>query len=221
MSSLFGSFLVILGTLVLIGVIILLVNNRKNKTEGVLQALADKRGWVIEKVEESNASGFRIRNSRWTYEDLKLKSSVTSSAGTPDLANISRWHSERVTFAPGILLIGPKQLNVELGGLGAVIKQTMLKLMIGSEADDALGIEEALIGRMALRERYMVWTNQEEHAREVLTDRVENALLRYPGKTPPVVKFSPKGLEVKVLSHSLKNPDEISWLVAIGEAFLE
>lgn len=221
MSDLFGGLLVVLGTMMVIGIIFLLVQRGNKKTEAVFRELADQKGWVIEKVEEPNASGFRIRSSRWTYEDLKLKSGVTSSAGSPDLVNISRWHSERVTFSPGILLIGPKQPNVDLGGLGAVIKQTMLKLMIGAEADDALGIEEALIGRMALRERYMVWTNQEEHARELLTDKVENALLRYPGKTPPMVKFGPKGLEVKVLSQSLKKPEEIIGLVAIGEAFLE
>jgi hypothetical protein len=221
MSDLFGGLVVILGTLVFIGIIFLLVQKRKKGTEDVFRALADQKGWVVEKVDEPNSSGFRIRNSRWTYEDLKLKSTVNRSTGSPELANISCWHSARVSFSPGILLIGPKQPTIDLGGLGAVIKQTMLKLMIGDEANDALGIEEALIGRMALRERYMVWTNSEEHARDILTDRVENALLRYPGKTPPVVKFSPTGLEVKVLSQSLKNPDEIAGLVAIGEAFLE
>ena len=117
-------------------------------------------------------------------------------------------------------MIGPKQPEVNLGGISDVLKQTMLKLMVGEEAEDALGIEESLIGRMALRQRYMIWTNQEEKARELLTPEMENALIRYPGKIPPVVKWNSKGIEVKLISQRLEKTAEIDGLVAIGEAFL-
>ena len=148
-----------------------------------------------------------------------ISSESSSDSGSSNIRSYTRWFSTQVNFTPGILLIGPKQPEINLGGIGDVVKQAMLKLMVGDEADDALGIEESLIGRMALRERYMVWTNQEEKARDVLTPEVENALIRYPGKIPPVVKLNAKGIEVKLISQRLEKPGEIEGLVAIGRRF--
>ena len=221
MGDLAGGLLVLLGTAIFIGIIFLVINKRKTDTVQVVQALAARKGWRFEKVSERLASGYRLIGNGWTYEAIKTASSTSSGPGSSEISTVSRWFTNQVFFDPGILLIGPRQPNVDLGGIGEMLKQTMLRLMIGKEAEDALGIEEALIGRMALRERYMVWTNQEEKAREVLTVEVENALILYPGKIPPVVKFNSSGLEVKVISHVLEKPEELAALIAIGEAFLE
>lgn len=221
MGDLAGGLLVLLGTAIFIGIIFFVMNKRKTNTVEAVQALAARKGWRYEKVSERLSSGFRLIGNGWTYEAVKTASSSSSGPRSSEISTVSRWFTNQVFFNPGILLIGPRQPNVELGGIGEVLKQTMLRLMIGEEADDALGIEESLIGRMALRERYMVWTNQEEKAREVLTVEVENALIRYPGKIPPVVKVNSAGLEVKVLSQKLEKPEEIAGLIAIGEAFLE
>lgn len=221
MGDLAGGLLVLLGTAIFIGIIFLVINKRKTDTVQVAQALAARKGWRFEKVSERLASGYRLIGNGWTYEAIKTASSTSTGPGSSEISTVSRWFTNQVFFDPGILLIGPRQPNVDLGGIGEMLKQTMLRLMIGKEAEDALGIEEALIGRMALRERYMVWTNQEEKAREVLTVEVENALILYPGKIPPVVKFNSSGLEVKVISHVLEKPEELAALIAIGEAFLE
>lgn len=221
MSDLAGGLLVIIGTAIFIGIIFLVVKKRKTDTTQSIQMLAAKKGWRYEKVEDRLSSGYRLHGRGWTFEAVKTASSTSSGPGSSEISTVSRWFTNQVFFDPGILLIGPKQPNIELGGLGDVLRQTILRLMIGKEADDALGIEEALIGRMALRERYMVWTNQEEKARDVLTVEVENALILYPGKIPPVVKINSAGLEVKVISQNLEKPEEIIGLVEIGEAFLE
>jgi hypothetical protein len=220
MSDLAGGLLVLLGTAIFIGLIFLVLKKRKTDTTQSIQMLATKKGWRYEKVEERLSSGYRLHGRDWIYEAIKTVSSTSSGTGSSEFSTVSRWFSKQVFFELGILLIGPKQPNIELGGIGEVLKQTMLRLMIGKEADDASGIEEALIGRMALRERYMVWTNQEEKAREVLNVEVENALILYPGKIPPVVKFNSDGLEVKVIGPKLEKPEEITGLIAIGEAFL-
>ncbi len=221
MSDLCGGLLVILGTLILIGILILVVKKRKTESTQSIQMLATKKGWRYEKVEDHLSSGYRLHGRDWTFEVVRGATIPGSGAGTSEITSVPRWFSNQVAFEPGILLIGPKQPNIELGGIGDVLRQTMLRLMIGVGADDTQGIEEALIGRNALRERYMVWTNQEEKARDVLTVVVENALIQFPGKVPPVVKFNSTGLEVKVLTQKLERPEEIIGLVAIGEAFLE
>ena len=182
--------------------------------------LATQKGWRYEKVNDRTKSGYRLYSNQWILEGLRETSESGSNSGSSNIRAYTRWYSTHVNFTPGIMLIGPKQPEINLGGISDVIKQAMLKLMVGDEADDALGIEESLIGRMSLRERYMVWTNQEERARDVLTPAVENALIRYPGKTPPVVKFNAKGIEVKLISQHLQKPVEIEGLVAIGMAFL-
>lgn len=221
MSDLCGGLLVILGTLILIGILILVVKKRKTESTQSIQMLATKKGWRYEKVEDHLSSGYRLHGRDWTFEVVRGATIPGSGAGTSEITSVPRWFSNQVAFEPGILLIGPKQPNIELGGIGDVLRQTMLRLMIGVGADDTQGIEEALIGRNALRERYMVWTNQEEKARDVITVVVENALIQFPGKVPPVVKFNSTGLEVKVLTQKLERPEEIIGLVAIGEAFLE
>jgi hypothetical protein len=220
MDDIIVSLLVILGTAILVGVIFILVYYRKRKSEQVLIELARQKGWRYEKVNERLSAGYRFHGAGWLLEGLRVSSDSTSSASTTHVRDYTRWFSSQATFSPGILMIGPKQPEVNLGGISDVLKQTMLKLMVGEEANDALGIEESLIGRMALRERYMVWTNQEEKARELLTPEMENALIRYPGKLPPVVKWNSKGVEVKLISQRLEKAADIEGLAAIGEAFL-
>ena len=220
MSDLFGGLIVVIVTGILVGVIFVLVSTRRNKAEKVMEELVTKHGWRYEKVNERLKAGYRIFGSRWKLEGLRLSSESSSDTGSSNIRDYTLWQSMDVTFSPGILMIGPKQPEINLGGISDVLKQTMLKLMVGDEADGAEGIQESLIGRMALRERYMVWTNQEEVARGVLTPEIENALIRYPGKVPPVVKINARGLEVKLISQRLQKPEEIEGLVAIGEAFL-
>ncbi len=220
MGDIIVSLLVILGTAIFVGVIFILVYYRKKQSEQVLMALANQKGWRYEKVNERLSAGYRFHGTRWMLEGIRVSSDSTSSASTTHVRDYTRWFSSEATFSPGILMIGPKQPEVNLGGISDVLKHTMLKLMVGEEAEDALGIEESLIGRMALRQRYMIWTNQEEKAREMLTPEIENALIRYPGKIPPVVKWNSKGIEVKLISQRLEKAAEIDGLVAIGEAFL-
>ncbi len=220
MSDLAGGLLVIFGTLVFIGILILLVKKRKTESTQSIQLLATKKGWRYEKVEDRLSSGYRLHGRDWVFEVVKAATVPGSSTGSSEFTSVPRWFSNQEVFEPGILLIGPKQPIIDLGGIGDVLRQTMLRLMIGVGTEDTQGIEEALIGRNALRERYMVWTNQEEKARDVLTVAVENALVQFPGKVPPVVKFNSTGLEVKVLTQKLDKPEEIIGLVAIGEAFL-
>jgi len=220
MGDIIGGLIVVLITGVLIGVIFYLVRNRGKKTEQGVLELVQKKGWRYEKVNERLKSGYRIYGPRWTLEGLRMSSESSSDTGSSNIRDYTLLRSPDAGFPSGILMIGPKQPEINLGGISDVIKQTMLKLMVGDEADGAEGIQESLIGRMALRERYMVWTNHEEEARGLLTPEVENALIRYPGKVPPVVKLNAKGLEVKLISIRLGNPAEIEGLVAIGEAFL-
>ncbi len=220
MGDVIGGLIVVLVTGIIIGIIFYLVHVRRNKSEKEMEEIVSKHGWKYEKVSERLKAGYRIYGPRWTLEGMRISSESGNDTDSYNIRDYTLLHSADVNFPPGILMIGPKQPEINLGGISDVLKQTMLKLMVGDEANGAEGIQESFIGRMALRERYMVWTNREEAARELLTPEVENALIRYPGKVPPVVKLNAKGLEVKLISIRLRNQAEIEGLVAIGEAFL-
>jgi hypothetical protein len=220
MSDLTISILVIFGTGLLLGILFWVLHNKKQAIEVEIQTLAIQKGWVYEKIDDRLATGYRISKSGWVFEAVKTSTGSSNDSSTTEFSQHSHWWTNQIRFNPGILLIGPKQPEIDLGGIGDVIKQAALRLMIGKEADDALGIEEVLIGRMSLREHFSVYTNQEENAKTFLTPEVEDALLRYPNKLKPVVKINPEGLEVKLHTQMLKNPTEIEALIAIGEAFL-
>ena len=221
MGDLIGGLIVVLVTALVVGGIFMLVRSKQKKAQQEVIDLAARKGWRYEKVSERLISGYRLHGPRWTLEALRTSSeSPSSDTGSSNVRDYTVWFCGDVVFSPGLLMIGPRQPEVNLGGISEVIRQTMLKLMIGAEADDARGIEESFIGTISLRERYMIWTNQEENARQLLAPQVEKALVTYPGKLPPVVKVSSRGLEVKLLSQRLSKPTEIEALVAIGEAFL-
>jgi hypothetical protein len=69
--------------------------------------------------------------------------------------------------------------------------------------------------------RYMVYTNREETAKKLLDQPLENALLVWPMKLPPVVKFSPAGIEIKVQGQRLYKEQELVALVKLGNSLLD
>ncbi|MRS03012.1 hypothetical protein EG832_07285 [bacterium] len=121
----------------------------------------------------------------------------------------------------GIILIGPHQPEINFGGLGDVVKMVALRLMIGSEFDSAIGIERVELGSLELMAKYMVWTNREETAKRFLDDSLENALRAWPLKMPPLVKFSPAGLEIKVQGQRFYKEQDIYALVKLGSTALD
>jgi hypothetical protein len=131
---------------------------------------------------------------------------------TPNLA---------VRMPDGIVLIGPHQPDVNFGGLGEMVKQVALRMMIGSEFDSAIGIERVELGSLELMARYMVWTNREEIAKKLVDQQAEDALRAWPLKLPPVVKFSPNGLEIKYQGQRLYKEQDLYALVKLGSTLLD
>lgn len=220
MSDLLSGMLVIAGTGIVLGVLFWYLHKKKQAMETGIQVLAAQQGWVYEKIDDRLSTGYRLTKPGWVFEAVKTSTGSNNNSGSSEFSEYSRWWTDQVRFSPGILLIGPKQPEIDLGGIGDMVKQAALRLMIGKEADDALGVEEVLIGRISLREYYSIYTNQEENAKNILTMEVEDALLRYPNKLKPVVKVNPSGLELKLHAQMLQKTEEINAFIAIGEAFL-
>lgn len=221
MGNLILSIPVLLGTAILIGLVFWWSNKKKKEREQKLRTLANQYGWVYEPVAERLASGYRLKKGEWMIEALNQTTDHSGeTAGSSNVMSATRWWSGAAKMTQGMVLIGPRQPAVDLGGIGDFLIQAALRLMIGNEADFAGGIEEVVMGRLSFNDRYMVWTNQEEAAKKLLDMEVENALINWPMKLLPVVKFSPIGMEIKLQTQRLEKPEEIVALVKLGDALL-
>ncbi|KAF0106013.1 MAG: hypothetical protein FD147_2615 [Chloroflexi bacterium] len=220
-SDLILSIPVIVVTVILVGLIFWLSHKKKVEREQKIRTLASQYGWTYEPVAERLVSGYRLRKSEWVLEALNTTTSHSGDAtGSSDVTQMTRWWSAAAKMKEGIVLIGPRQSDINLSGIGDFLIQAALRLMIGSEADFAKDIKQIEMGKLSFNKRYMVWTNQEEAANRLLEMAVENALINWPTKLPPIVKFSPVGMEVKLQTQRLDKPEEIVALVKLGETLL-
>jgi len=220
MSDLYSGLIVIVIVGVIIGLIFILVAAQKKKRVEALRTLASMNGWIYEPVEETLSSGWRLSKGEWMIEALNQTTKNTSENSTT-VTSQTLWTSKSARLADGIVLIGPHQPEINFGGMGEMMIQMALRLMIGSEADIAVGIQRVELGSLELMARYMVWTNREETAKKLVDDQLENALRAWPLKMPPVIKFSPKGLEIKVQGSRLAGEQDLLALVKLGNTLLD
>jgi hypothetical protein len=222
MSDLTSGLIVVAVTGVLIGVIFLLVGAQKKKRVTALRNLASMNGWSYEPVEEQLSSGWRLRKGDWTIEALNQTSKSSSDNSNSTTVNsLTRWFTQSARMADGIVLIGPHQPEINFGGLGEMVKMVALRLMVGDESNDAIGIERVELGSLELMAKYMVWTNREEIAKKFLDEQLENELRSLPLKMLPVIKFSPGGLEIKIQGLRLFKEQDIYALVKLGNTVLD
>ncbi|PKN98749.1 MAG: hypothetical protein CVU42_11065 [Chloroflexi bacterium HGW-Chloroflexi-4] len=222
MNDLTSGLIVVVVTGVLIGVIFLLVASQKKRRAADLANLASKNGWRYEAVEEPLTSGWRLSKGEWVIEALnQTTKSASDNSNSSTVNSATRWFTSVVRMPDGMVIIGPHQPDINFGGLGEAVKMVALRLMIGNEFDDAIGIERVELGSLELMARYMVYTNREETAKKLLDQPLENALLVWPMKLPPVVKFSPAGIEIKVQGQRLYKEQELVALVKLGNSLLD
>ena len=219
MDDLIPSLFVIAVTGLVVGLIFILVHRNKTAKEKVVKDLAAANGWVYEAVSERLSSGFRLRKGNWVIESLTTTSSKSEAApGSSTTSSCTLWFCAQPCLPDGMVLIGPRQPEVNLGNISSFLMQAALALMIGPEAKNAEGIQQVELGSLALMGRFMVWTNREEAAKKLISQQVESALINWPNKLLPVVKFSPSGLEVSVKEARLYKEADLYALVKLGNA---
>jgi len=222
MNDLTTGLIIVVITGLLVGMTFLLVSWNKKQRETALRNLASKNGWVIEMVNDQIASGWRLRKGDWTIEALNQSSKSSSDNSSSTTVNsLTRWFTESVRMAEGMVLIGPHQPEINFGGLGEMVKMVALRLMVGDESNDAIGIQRVELGSLELMAKYMVWTNRDEIAKIFLDEPLENVLRAWPLKMLPVIKFSPKGLEIKIQGMRLTREQDIYALVKLGNTVLD
>ena len=220
MNDLFVSALVVVVTALIVAAIFIITGRKKKEKETALLQLAQRNGWHYEKIIQAQLAGFILRASDWTLESLVSSDSRTSEAGSSPMAYNNNWVTDRVSSTQGLVMIGPKLARVQLGAFGDLVLQKALRVMLGDEADQALGLAEVKVGRGSFGERYSVWAVNQEAAEKVLTYNLENALLRWKGKELPVLKFSAAGVKITTRQGRLDSVEKVQEMVDLGTALL-
>ena len=223
MDDIISSLIVIAVTAVVVALIFWLVARKNRQREAALRQLASLNGWVYEPIKEQYRKGHRLSKGAWSIEAVNTTTSNSpENTGSSTVTSETRWFNNEARFSGGMVLIGPRQPEINLGNVSGFLIQAALQLMIGDEAQDAKGIESVELGSLELMKRYMVWTNQPDTAKEFLNMHVESALLNWPPKkVPPVIKYSPRGLEVKVQGQRLSAAEDLMALVKLGNVLLD
>lgn len=220
MDDILVSILVIIVTAVVIGVIFIITGKKKKEKEAAILQLAQRNGWTYEKVNQAQLGGFILRAADWTLEALVSTTAQTSEAGSSPVSFQNKWLTSKVNSKDGLVIIGPKVPQVQLGGFGEMVLQKALRLMLGEEGDQAAGLSEVKVSRGALGERYSVWAVNPEAAEKVLTYELENALLKWKGRELPVIKFLPAGVQITTRQERIDTVEKAQAVIELGRALL-
>lgn len=220
MGDLLVSAIVVIITAVIVLAIFIISGKKKKEKEAAIVQLAQRNGWTYERVNQAQLSGFILRTDDWTLEALTSSTARTSEAGSSPVAYNNRWSTSRVTSQQGLVMIGPKLPQVQLGAFGDMMLQKALRMILGDEADQAVGLAEVKVGRSSFTERYSVWATSQEAAEKALTFDLENALLKWKGKELPVLKFSASGAQITTRQARLDSAEGIQQVVDLGTAVL-
>ncbi|MBN1922458.1 MAG: hypothetical protein JW892_14520 [Anaerolineae bacterium] len=227
MNDLTLGILISVGTTLLIGGIFLLDRRARARRTAKLLAAAAERGWECTSIKEGRTSGYQIEGRTqgiaWSLESTLTTSPTASGSGaTSHQSRHTHWQSASAALADGLILIGPRSTagpipdTQALGGLAGMVVQKAMELMLGEDAALFPGLREVPLGSGELRERFMVWAQDERAARRLLTFTVERALTDWPSKIPPVVKMNPRGTQIDLQNAQLLDPAALEQLVNLG-----
>ena len=149
MNDIISSLIVVAVTGVVVILIFWLVARQKRQREAVLKNMASMNGWIYETVHEKDLKGYRLRKGDWLIEGLtESTNSSSGSSSTTTVSSMTRWFSKEARLVGGMVMIGPRQPDVNLGEIGSFVMNAALHLMIGNEADIARGIERVELGSL-------------------------------------------------------------------------
>lgn len=216
MEDLIASLPVIAVTVVIIILIFWLTNRSKKMKRQAVMNLASKEGWGFEQVRGRLEGGFRLKGHDWTLESISRSTGVQSDSGSSNIQESTRWMSERAPAADRLIYIGERPAAASARYAGDLIRQAFQYAL----GDDAAGIAEVAAGTGSLRKRYLMMSRKAEDLEYLLTPRLENLLVNYPGSAP-LAKLDGKGITLEYKGRAVEKPEEILAVVRLGEAFLD
>lgn len=226
MNQVLLNVLVAVSVAALIGGVLAAYYIRQARLSAQLEQEALARGWRYERINQDRLSGHRLGSApgdiTWTLEATAHSSGASTSPGLSNVTRRTRWWSQAATLPGRLVLIGPRasvpaeSMPGILSGLGNTVIQMALRVMIGDEADQLVGLEPAQVGTEVFRQRYMVYAHHPDEARALLDAGVESALINWPSGQQVVIKLGQGGLEVSLPGEQASDMARIESLVNLG-----
>ncbi len=216
MEDFIASLPVIAGTVVIVILIFWFTYHSKKKKRQAIVDLAAKEGWGFEQVRGRLEWGFRLKGRDWALESISHSTGIENDSGSSNIQQSTSWMSDRAPTADRLIYIGERPASANAPFAGALIRQAF-QFALG---DDAAGITEVAAGTGSLRKRYLMMSRKAEDLEYLLTPRLENLLVNYPGNAP-LARLDGKGISLEYKGRAVEKPEEILAVVRLGEAFLD
>jgi hypothetical protein len=213
MSELILNLLVITGVMMASGAIFILIQQKRKREKREIDALAEQNGWLVERIHEPLAKGFRLIGPGWVLETVIRSSGQEAGPGSTNMEKKTTWFSN-IPCQP--LLVGPRTTSLDLGPFAEQLMKKIIRAALGREAD---GVREISIGDTAFQKKYLVLARDKDEADKVLTPAIQTALSAWQ-KVLPVIIRTNEGTRIELKDFQLRKADEITALVQLGEMFL-
>ena len=215
-------------------VIYLLVSRNKAKKEDQFLTNAARLGWRVSPVREDQKTGWRIESTAagkvlpftWAIESVTVQSAPSADESTsPNFSRVTIWSSEAAALKDGMVLIGPKipsslpVLNSSL--IGNTLVQGALRMMLGEDAAQLIGLAEVQAGSSDLRKRWSVWAHDPAQANRLLSAEVEAALDALPAGLMVIIRLNRQRLVVEVRDRQITDTALLQKLTNLGERMVE
>ena len=210
------SLVVIAGTGLIVGGIILFIHRKKKAAEKAMREMANLRGWSYEPFREALAWGFRLVSPRWTLEAVSKSDGHSVEPSQVDVVQ-STFLTAPDLIIPGRLMVKPRSGSPRLLsetelGLAAKAAQIFSGQVTGN-------LEELPAGSPDLRSRYQIIGQSVGQDSSIFTPHVENLLMNWKGDRPRI-EISPDGMVIKIPGKHLQSTMEIQELVDLAESIL-
>lgn len=213
MSELILNLLVIAGVIITSGIIFILVHQKRKRERQEIDALAQQNGWLVERIQEPLARGFRLIGPGWVLETVIRSSGQEAEPGSTNMEQKTTWFSNKPCQP---LLIGPRTTSLDLGPFAEQLMKKIIRDALGREAD---GVREVTIGDTTFEKKYLVLARDESEVEKVLTPAIQTALTTWQ-KVLPVIIRTNEGTRIELKGVHLRKNEEIAALVQLGEMFL-
>jgi hypothetical protein len=192
MDDLIASIPVIAVTVIIVIAIFWFTNRNKKQKEIKIRQLAELHNWTFEPVQEELTWGYRLKGPQWSLESYSRSEGPSNDSGSSNIFKTTLWKTEAVSLPGHRVVIGPRLSQNSLAGMGSLFVNKAFQILAG---DQAAGLEEVSFENSPLNRRYIVLAQHPTDAQHLLTPLKEHILMAWHSQ-PPVIKYSPQGLEI-------------------------
>ncbi len=223
MDDLTLNLIVLAVTGVAIAGLFLYLSQRKRKHLAQFEVAARARGWRTRRVEEPLVSGVVIEGGQagatWTLEAMTHASSTSAGPGSSEVSQSMRWFSPGITLPGRSVVVGPALPGgmASAAMLDSPLARKALDVMLGGSAAWVSGLKPVTLDNAP---GLLCMADSPEDARRLVGRQAFACLSVLPAHIKTVIILRDPGLEMRLPSTRLDDPDDIARFIELGEGLM-